>query len=66
MVVRIFVQQEDGIECKVGSGFGLDFRRMYTKKPWDLIGKTVEIKHQQWGRNGRMRFPRLFKIREDV
>lgn len=66
LLVRIWVQQEDGIECKVGSGFDLDFRRKYTASPWDLLGKDVEIKHQQWGNNGRMRFPRLHRVREDL
>jgi ATP-dependent DNA ligase len=66
MIVRMFVQQEDGLECKVGSGFDMDFRRYYHQRPWELVGKTVEVKHQQWGSNGRMRFPRLYKVREDL
>jgi len=66
LLVRIWVQQENGLECKVGSGFDLDFRRKYTSAPWDLLGRDVEIKHQQWGNNGRMRFPRLHRVREDL
>lgn len=66
LLVRLWVQQADGVECKVGSGFDLEFRRKYTEKPWELIGKDVEIKHQQWGSGGRMRFPRLIKVREDL
>jgi ATP-dependent DNA ligase len=63
---KIWVQQEDGIECKVGSGFDIKFREMYTESPWDLLGGKVEIKHQRWGKNGRMRFPRLHRYRADL
>lgn len=63
---KIWVLQEDGIECKVGSGFDLEFREVYTERPWELLGKKVEIKHQKWGKNGRMRFPRLYRVREDL
>lgn len=63
---RIWVIQEDGTKCKVGSGFDLAFRRYYTEHPQELIGKIVEVKHQMWGANGRMRFPRLFRVREDL
>jgi DNA ligase-1 len=63
---KVWVMQENGIESKVGSGYSLDFRRKYTEKPWELIGMNVEVKHQGWGANGRMRFGRLFRIREDL
>lgn len=63
---KIWVMQENGVECKVGSGYSLDFRREYTDNPWELMGSTVEIKHQEWGANGRMRFPRLFRLRKDL
>jgi DNA ligase-1 len=66
LLVRIWVQQKDGTECKVGSGFSIDFRRNYTEKPWELIGKDIEVKHQGYGTNGRMRFPRLHRVREDL
>ncbi len=63
---KVWVMQENGIEGKVGSGYSLDFRRKYTEKPWELIGMPVEIKHQGWGANGRMRFARLYRVREDL
>jgi ATP-dependent DNA ligase len=66
LLVKIWVKQPDGIRCKVGSGFDLDFRRFYTKFPEKLIGKVTEIIHQEWGSNGRMRFPRLHRVREDL
>lgn len=66
LLTRLEVEQEDGIMCGVGSGFDLEFRRTHTKDPDALIGKTIEVKHQYWGKNGRMRFPRLYRIREDL
>lgn len=63
---RIWVVQPDGTKCKVGSGYSLEFREYYTENPQELIGKIVEIKHQGWGVNGRMRFPRLHRLREDL
>ena len=66
LINRIWVQQEDGTLCKVGSGYNLDFRRYYTERPWELVGKWVEILHQGYGSNGRMRFPRFIRVREDL
>ncbi len=66
LLVKLTVEQANGIECKVGSGFSLEFRREYTKNPEELIGKTVEILHQGYGANDRMRFPRLKRVREDL
>ena len=63
---KLWVEQEDGIKCKVGSGYSLKFRREHTENPLSLIGKKAEVKHQGWGANGRMRFPRLYRIREDL
>lgn len=66
LLVRLWVVQPDGVRCKVGSGYSLDFRRHYTKYPEQLVGKTVEVKHQLFGKQGRMRFPRLYRVREDI
>jgi hypothetical protein len=66
LLVRLWVIQPDGIKCKVGSGFDLEFRRYYTEHPDELIEKIVEIKHQMWGAQGRMRFPRLYRVRLDL
>lgn len=63
---KIIVIQDNGIKCKVGSGYSLEFRYKYTNSPLDLIGKVVEVKHQRWGANGRMRFSRLHRVREDL
>lgn len=63
LIVKLWVLQQDGTPCKVGSGFDLAFRY---KDPDELIGKVVEIRHQKWGKNGRMRFPRLERVREDL
>ena len=63
---KVWVIQPDGVKCKVGTGYSLDFRREHTEAPHTLIGSVVEVKHQGWGKNGRMRFPRLHRKREDL
>ena len=63
---KIWVLQEDGIECKVGSGFDIKFREHYTANPDELLDKVVEIKHQGYGNKGSMRFPRLHRVRYDI
>lgn len=66
LVVRLLVLQKDGLLCKVGSGFDLNFRRFYKEHPEEIADRGVEIEHQGWGKNGRMRFPRLKRIRLDL
>jgi DNA ligase-1 len=66
LLVRLIVRQEDGIICKSGSGFSLDFRRKYTTNPEEIIGKIAEFEHQKWGKNGRMRFPVYKRLRLDL
>lgn len=66
LLTRFEVEQPDGIMCGMGSGFNLDFRRLVAKDPDAFMDKPIEVKHQYWGKNGRMRFPRLHKIREDL
>lgn len=66
LINRLIVLQEDEKECKVGSGFELDFRKAMTEDPSIIMEKVVEIKFQGYGNKGRMRFPRLFRVREDL
>lgn len=66
LINRLIVQQKDGTECVVGSGFDMAFRYKYTDDPEELVGKVIEAKFQGYGAKGRMRFPRLFRIREDI
>ena len=66
LLVKLFVKQKDGKVCKVGTGFSLEFREHYTDHKDELIGKVVEIKFQGYGSKGLMRFPRLYRVREDV
>lgn len=63
LINRMTVLQENGVECKVGSGFDLLFR--YTTND-TIIGKIVEVQHQGYGTNNRMRFPRYKRTREDL
>jgi DNA ligase-1 len=66
LINRLIVLQKDETECKVGSGFDLDFRYTVTENPDLIMNKVVEIKFQGYGNKGRMRFPRLFRVREDL
>ena len=66
LLVKLFVKQKDGKVCKVGTGFSLEFREYYTEHKEELIGKVVEIKFQGYGSKGLMRFPRLYRVREDL
>lgn len=63
LINRMIVQQSNGILCKVGSGFDLAFRHNTDNT---IIGKVVEIQHQGYGSNDRMRFPRYKRTREDL
>jgi len=66
LLVKLFVEQKNGKICKVGSGFSLAFRYKYTKNPELLLNKVIEVKFQGYGSKGLMRFPRLYRIREDL
>jgi len=68
LLVKLWVRQHtynDKI-CKVGSGYDLKFRYYYTENIDELMGKIVEIKFQDYGSKGLMRFPRLHRVREDL
>lgn len=66
LVTAMSVLQSNGVHCDVGSGFDLRFRQYYKDHVDELIGKVVEVKHQGFGSKGKMRFPRLHRIREDL
>lgn len=63
---KLRVIQADGTECLVGSGFALDFRRQLADDPFILLNKIIEVEHQGYGENGRMRFPVYKRVREDL
>jgi ATP-dependent DNA ligase len=66
----ITVIQENGIECKVGSGFN-EIKGSWKERdaiwgnPNAIIGRIVEIKFQELGSEGRMRFPIIMRYRDD-
>lgn len=66
LLTRLVVEQENGLDCSVGSGFDLDFRHTITDNPELILNKVCEIKFQGYGSKGKMRFPRLFRVREDL
>ena len=51
---------------KVGSGFSLKQRREWKEDESLIVGKTIEVMCQGFGSQGKMRFPRLHRIRSDV
>lgn len=64
LLLAFQVEQEDGLSCKVGSGFTLPMRYDVAMDPLSFIGRTIEVQHQGIGSNGRMRFP-VFKTFKD-
>jgi hypothetical protein len=66
LLTKLIVEQLDGTICTVGSGFNLDFRELCTKDPQVILNKVIEVKFQGYGSKGRMRFPRLYRVREDL
>lgn len=66
LLLRLIVEQNNGKECKVGSGFSVKFRERVTNNPETIVGKVVEIENQGLGSRGLMRFPRFKRIREDI
>ena len=63
--IRLIVEFE-GRQMKVGSGFSLQQRRDWREDETLIIGKTIEVMCQGFGAQGRMRYPRLSRIREDI
>ncbi|NVM34014.1 MAG: hypothetical protein HWN81_00360 [Candidatus Lokiarchaeota archaeon] len=66
----ITVVQENGIKCNVGSGFNeikgsWKERNMIWQNPEVILGRIVEIKYQELGSEGRMRFPIIVRYRND-
>lgn len=66
LLVRLKVEQMDGIICSIGSGFTLKFRVEVSSNPECILNKVIEAKHQRYGSKGKMRFPRISRIREDL
>ena len=67
--VRLIVSIVDGdpeLLMKVGSGFSLHDRRRWAEYPQLIVGKVIEAECQGRGANGRMRFPRYKRTREDL
>jgi len=66
LLTTLVVEQADGMLCRVGSGFDLDFRHHYTEHPEEVLGTVGEFMFQGYGARGRMRFPRLHRLRKDL
>jgi DNA ligase-1 len=66
LLTKLIVEQANGLVCNVGSGFSLDFRYEVTENPELVLKKVGEFKFQGYGSKGKMRFPRLFRVRDDL
>lgn len=66
LLTKLVVEQQNGILCNVGSGFSLKFREEVTADPEIVLNKVGEFKFQGYGSKGKMRFPRLDRLREDL
>ena len=67
--VALIVVRPDDQKClqmKIGSGFSVKNRRDWSKDESLIVGKTIEARCQGFGANGRMRFPRYLRTREDL
>jgi len=66
MLGSFLVRQENGVECKVGTGIN-DFER---ESLWlnrdNLIGRIIEVKYQELSPIGKMLFPVFVRWRDTV
>jgi len=51
---------------KVGSGMSLKDRRLWAEDESRILNKVIEVICQGLGAKGRMRFPRIKRVREDL
>lgn len=55
----------DGIQTRVGSGLSDNLRKCIYNYPEDIIGEYVEVAYQEKTKDGKLRFPRLLRVRID-
>lgn len=60
-----FIVSIDGVKTRVGSGFNDNQRNEIWKSKKDYLGRIVEVKGQELTDDGRIRFPRFNRFRED-
>jgi len=67
--VRLLVVINDDkstLQMGVGTGFSLPDRRAWKFNEQLIVGKVIEVRCQGYGAQGRMRFPRFLRTREDL
>jgi len=65
MLGGVIVQLPNKQTCQVGSGFSDYERQYYWNNPNEIVGKYVEIKYQDWTKDGKLRFPVFVRVRND-
>lgn len=63
ITVAVFKRNKVHILADVGSGFELEYRKTIDR--YSLVGKVAEIAYDQVAANGRLRFPRFIRWRDD-
>lgn len=61
----VVVRQENGLECRVGSGFTDEERAWIWHNKEQVLGRILEAKYQELTPDGKMRFPTKFRWRTD-
>jgi len=62
----LYVMQENNITCEVGGGFTEEERIWIWENKDKVLGTVIEVKYQEIGSNGKMRFPSKHSYRFDL
>jgi ATP-dependent DNA ligase len=62
----VLPNDETAKQMKVGSGFSLKNRRDWLSDESLIVEQMIEVEHQGFGANGRMRFPVYKRVRNDL
>ena len=65
MLGGVIVQLPNKKTCAVGSGFSDYERQYYWDNPNEIVGKYIEVKFQDYTKDGLLRFPVFVRVRDD-
>ena len=65
MLGGFVLRQENGLECKCGSGFSDSDRNYIWNNQNEFLGRIVEVKYQEKSNHDIMRFPIFMRYRDD-
>lgn len=61
----LILKQENGLQCKCGSGFSDEDREYMWNNQSEFIGRVIETKYQELTPDDIMRFPIFMRFRDD-